>query len=187
VAAIEPESRRWTVEEFHRLAETGVFGPEERLELIDGDIVCMSPQNPPHSTAAVLTEAELARVFRRGYHLRGQKPLVLGTAAEPEPDIAVVRGSARDFRRQHPTTAALVVEVADSSLDYDRGPKAALYARAGIPEYWILNVPERVLEVHRDPDAGAGVYRSTDRLGESQAISPLAAPSAVIRISDLLP
>jgi Uma2 family endonuclease len=187
MTTIERPTRRWTVEEYHRAGEAGVFGPGERLELIEGEIVCMSPQNPPHATASDLTESALRKVFRSGYRVRVQKPLMLSAATEPEPDIAVVRGGARDYLSRHPTTAVLVVEVADSTLAFDQRAKSELYARARIPEYWVLNLPQRQLEVNLDPDPVAGQYGSTIVLGENEEVSPLAAPSAKIVVRDLLP
>src|SRR3712207_6458643 len=101
----EPVRRLWTVVEYHRAAEAGIFAPHERLELIDGEILRMSPQNPLHSAVSGLAEAALQAVFRRGYVVRIQKPLTLGTVVEPEPDIAVVRGALRDYVHRHPVTA----------------------------------------------------------------------------------
>jgi Uma2 family endonuclease len=187
MSTVDRPPRRWTVAEYHNLADMGVFGPEERLELVDGEILCMSPPKGPYATASDLTESALREVFRTGYRVRVQKPLTLGGISEPEPDIAVVRGAARDFVRSHPTTAELVVEVADTSLAFDRGPKAQLYARAGLPDYWVLNLPERVLEVYREPDAATEQYRSVTRCEEADTIAALAAPDARIRVADLLP
>jgi Uma2 family endonuclease len=183
----EPALRRWTVAEYFRAAEAGVFDPEERLELIEGEIFRMSPQDSPHTTALDLTEDVLREIFRSGYRVRTQKPLAIAADSVPEPDIAVVRGSVRDYAKAHPTTAVLVVEVADSTVWYDRNRKAPLYARAGIPEYWILNLRERALEVHRNPDQLSGKYQEITRCQEEGAISPLAAPTASISIRDLLP
>jgi Uma2 family endonuclease len=187
MATIERPARRWTVEDYHRAGDAGVFGPEERLELIEGAIFCVSPQSPPHAAASDLAASELRRALQSSYLIRGQKPLTLNAETEPEPDIAVVRGSARDYVRHHPTTALLVVEVADSSLASDQRAKAELYARADIPEYWVLNLPHRQLEVSRDPDPVAGQYRTTSVLAETETVSPLAAPSAIIAVRDLLP
>jgi len=187
MTTLEPMLRPWTVEEYHRAADAGVFHPDERLELIDGRIYQVSPQRGPHATACQLTEDLLREMFRTGYVIRGQKPLRVGGSSEPEPDVCVVRGRARDFARQHPTGAVLVVEVAESSAAMDLGPKAEQYARAGIEDYWVLLLPERALVVHRDPDASAGAYRTTQRLGENDAVAPVAASGAPIQVSDLLP
>lgn len=185
MSMVEPVTRRWTVEEYYRAAAAGVFGPEERLELVDGEIYRMSPQHGPHATACQLTEDALSRIFRRGYVVRGQKPLSLGASSEPEPDVCVVTGRVRDFARSHPTTALLVVEVADSTVQFDLGLKAATYARAGIAEYWVIVIPQRMLVLHRDPRSGQ--YGSITHHGESDTVFPLAAPTAAIRVADLLP
>jgi Uma2 family endonuclease len=187
MSVAEPMLRRWTAAEYRHAAETGVFGPEERLELIEGEIFRMPAMNGPHATASTLAEIALREIFTAGYVVRIQKPLALGEDSEPEPDVAVVRGSARDYTGDHPTTAVLVVEVADSSLSFDRTRKAPLYAQAGIPEYWILNLLERVLEVYRNPDQANGEYREITRSGENDTVSPLAAPAASIAIRDLQP
>jgi Uma2 family endonuclease len=183
----EPALRRWTVAEYHQAGDAGIFDPEERLELVNGEIYRMSPQKGPHATGSGLAEEALRAILPAGHILRIQKPLTLGEDGEPEPDIAMVRGSLRDFARQHPTTAVLIVEVADSSLAFDRVEKAKQYARAGIPEYWILNVPERLLEVHRDPDPASETYRQVTRHGENERVSPLAVPAAAILVRELLP
>jgi Uma2 family endonuclease len=187
MSVAEPKLRRWTVAEYHRAAEAGVFDPEERLELIDGEIYRMSPQKGPHATGSTLAEEALRAILPAGHLLRIQKPLTLGVEGEPEPDIAIVRGRVRDFARRHPTTAVVIVEVADSSLDFDRDQKAKQYARAGVPEYWILNLIDRVLEVYRDPDPAGEQYRHVTRHGENESVSPLVTPTASIVVRDLLP
>jgi Uma2 family endonuclease len=186
MSVAEPALRRWTVAEYHQAAAAGIFDPEERLELVNGEIYRMRPQKGPHATGSGLAEEALRAILPAGHTLRIQKPLTLGQDGEPEPDIAIVRGSVRDFARQHPTTAALVVEVADSSLSFDRAEKAKQYARAAIPDYWVLNLPERVLEVYRDPDPGNGLYRQITHYSENESVSPLAAPAAAILVRDLL-
>jgi len=112
-------------------------------------------------------------------------PLALGDDSEPEPDVAVVAGSPRDYRDAHPTTAALIVEVADASVAYDRKRKAPLYARAGIPEFWLLVLSEEKLEVYRDPSPLG--YRSRRVLGRGDTVSPLARPDVALTVDDLLP
>src|SRR5215213_4175153 len=166
--------RRWTREEYERLVEEGFFHPEERLELVDGVIYEMTPQSSDHATGIRFIQRALRSLDGEGLDLRCQLPLALGLDSEPEPDLAVVPGDPEDYRDAHPTTAVLVVEVADSSLLHDRKRKTSLYARAGIPEYWILNLTRSCLEVFRDPQDGAYTSRTVLRDGDS--ISPLARP-----------
>ena len=153
--------RRWTREEYDRLVAVGVLGEDERVQLVEGEIVEMSPQGAWHATAVRLVEEALRRAFGEGFDVRVQLPLALGPDSEPEPDVAVVRGGPRDYRDRHPTgqDTVLVVEVAESTWRFDRERKAKVYAGAGIEEYWILNLEGRVLEVYRGPE-GEGTGRS---------------------------
>jgi Uma2 family endonuclease len=121
--------------------------------------------------------------FGAGWCLRQQSPLVLGQDTDPEPDLAVVPGRPRDYAA-HPTTAELVVEVADSSLQFDTNEKRLLYARAGIRDYWVVDVSGRRLLVYRDPQAGD--YATHQALGAADAVSPLAVPGAAVLVADLL-
>jgi Uma2 family endonuclease len=181
--------RPWTRAEFERAAELGLFGPEERLELIAGEVVSkVPPQKSPHATAIRAVEEALRTAFRRGFDVRVQLPLALGPDHEPEPDVCVVRGSFRDYRHEHPTSAVLVVEVSDTTLAFDRF-KAGLYAQAGIPEYWIVNLKDNCLEVQRDPEAAAAEpfghrYRTVTRVpcDENMAVH-----GTSISVADLLP
>src|SRR4051812_33206342 len=143
IAAVE--AHHWSREEYEQLAASGMFPLERRMELIDGVIYDMAAQNSLHATGYRLVQEALRPAFPpgSGFEVRGQLPLDLGDDSAPEPDLAVVYGSIRDFRDHHPTTAVLVVEVADSSLLHDRKRKIPLYARAGIQEYWILNLVRR--------------------------------------------
>jgi Uma2 family endonuclease len=183
----EPILRRWSAEEYHRAADAGVFGPDERLELIDGEIYRMSPQKGPHLVATGLTRTVMENLFRVGWIVLVQAPLALGLESEPEPDVAVVRGAWRDFVTGPPTAAELVIEVSDSTLAFDQGTKANLYARAGIADYWIVNLPERVLEIRRRPDRAREEYQSVSRHGSGETVSPLADSTAAVAVRDLLP
>jgi len=182
----------WTVDEFQRAYDLGAFGFDVRLELIEGEIIRKMGQNEPHAWAVRAMEEALRGVFTTGYDVRCQLPLVFGARSKPEPDIAVVAGSFHDYKQAHPTTAALVVEVSDATLAMDRSTKAALYARAGIQDYWIVNLPDSVLEVHRQPaemtDQPLGHhYRSIIRLTPTDTVSPLGRPDTVVAVSALLP
>jgi Uma2 family endonuclease len=175
------------VAEYHRAADAGVFAPDERLELIDGEIIRMSPQKGPHLVVTGLTRAVMENLFSAGWIVLVQAPLALGLESEPEPDLAVVRGEWRDFVAGPPTTAELVIEVSDSTLPFDQGTKAKLYARAGIADYWIVNLPQRVLEIRRRPDPAREEYHSISRHGSEETVSPLADSAASVAVRDLLP
>jgi Uma2 family endonuclease len=178
--------------EYERLIDLGAFRPGERLELVDGALLVCEPQGGPHFTAVGLVEDALRQVFGSGWTVRAQGPIALDEDSEPEPDLAVVPGSRRDHSRSHPSHPVLIVEVADSSLAFDRSEKASLYARAGIADYWILNLSDRVLEVYREPVVAPQAqyghrYGATTTLGPRDTVSPLAAPTAAILVADLLP
>ena len=151
--------------------------------LIDGIILEQGPMNPPHALTMEVLEDTLRTVFESGWRIRDQLPLVLGQDIDPEPDIAVIAGSKRG-NSGHPTTADLVIEVSDTSLDFDTHEKRLLYARAGIRDYWVLDINSRCLLVYRDPHAGD--YTTQQVFGEADAISPLAVPSATVLVADLL-
>lgn len=183
IAAVD--THHWTREEYERLVEEGHFQPGNRVELIDGVIYEMTAQKSLHVAGVEAASEALRAVFPEGYRIRCQYPLALGHDSEPEPDVAVVSGHWSDYIDSHPTTAILVVEVADSSLYHDRKRKASLYARVRIPEYWILNLARKRLEVYRDPKDGAYTSRTVLRAGDT--VSPLSRPEASIPVTDLLP
>ena len=178
--------RRWTRDEYERLIAAGMFAHGERVELVDGEILQVTPQGSAHFTAVWLAEDAMRKSFAAGeFHVRGQAPLALKADSEPEPDVAVVRGTARDYRDAHPATALLVIEVSDTTLDHVGQRKGSLYARAGIQDYWIVNLVDRCVEVYREPDQG--FFRYTQRFLAADCISPLAAPEARVLVADLLP
>jgi Uma2 family endonuclease len=184
-------TRRWTRVEYDNLIETGFLGPGDKIELLGGQLCVSEPQNSPHARAISLGLEAIQRALASGWHVRVQMPIALDDESEPEPDLAVVSGGPRDYA-DHPSRPALVVEVADSSLALDREHKGNLYARARLPEYWIVNLADRVLEVYREPGLDAGAqygwaYRVVLTLGPDEHVTPLAAPSARIPVADLLP
>jgi Uma2 family endonuclease len=193
VSVVEPyvKTRRWRRVEYERLVDLGIF-LGERLELLDGLLVVREPQGSPHAAIVAHVGQVLALAFGAGWHPRLHAPIALDVDSEPEPDVAIVAGKALDYLGGHPSSAALVVEVADSSLRLDRRLKSGLYARAGLPEYWIVNLVDGALEVHRAPhpaaDAAYGwVYRSVEILRPPATVTPLGAVGARIPVADLLP
>ncbi|MBI2941227.1 MAG: Uma2 family endonuclease [Chloroflexi bacterium] len=184
--------RRWTREEYKRLAEVGVLHEDDPVELIEGEIVEMVPQGSGQMTGICLSETALQAAFGSGCHVRVQGPLALGLHSEPEPDLAVVSGGPRDYAAAHPGTALLVLEVAEATLSYDRQTKGSLYAQHGIPEYWILDLAHRQLEVYRDPGPVAEAefgfaYRTRMICLPGDIVSPLARPDARVAVADILP
>lgn len=185
----------WTVAQFYRAIRAGAFEYPERLELLDGEIIeHMAPQETPHIQATLLTAQCLAKVFGNGTHVRTQTPLDICGKTEPEPDVMVVKGDLRDYDARKPAASdvLLVVEVADATLRLDRARKAAIYARAGIRDYWIVNLRARTLEVYRDlrplqGDPLAFGYESITGYTEDELVTPLATPESPIRVADLLP
>ncbi len=185
-----PAPLRWSCDRFHDVWDSGAFDGTDVI-LVEGELIVMPAPNPPHTMATNLADSKLKSAFAVGYVVRVQSALVLGQSTDPIPDIAVVVGTPRDYPI-HPTTAVLVVEVADSSLDYDRGDKANLYAAGGIADYWVIDIPNRQLHVFREPAIDPAVrhghrYRQQTTSGELERVAPLAAQSTPIAVADLLP
>lgn len=191
---------RWTVPAFYKAIEAGLFAHPERLELIRGEIIeRVSPQLPPHSSGTMRAVREARRAFGVGFVVRSQMPLDVDKESEPEPDVLVVIGDESDYDRRQPRVeeVRLLIEVSDATLRRDTGSKAALYAEAGVTDYWVLNLQGRCVEVCRDPapmpdkPLGWG-YKSVKRCTEGESIAPLHAPGGTtigttIAVSDLLP
>jgi Uma2 family endonuclease len=183
-ASAEP---RYTSASYFALVEQGVLRADDRVELLEGVIVAMSPQNPRHASATTRVAAALRDALDKRAVIRVQLPLVVGTYSVPEPDVAVVSGQAADYDDAHPTTALLVVEVADSSVAEDRLTKAAIYAAANIPEFWIVNLRDDCVEVFRTPDAPARRYVETSVVHRGVHLEMVASEAAAIAVADLLP
>ncbi len=181
----------WTRSECYKLEDSGFF-QNKKIELMDGRIIEMSPIYSPHVTTVALVAEALCTAFSNEYHVREQSPLDVDESNDPLPDLAVVKGKIRDFKDHHPNEAALIVEVSDSTLRYDQRKKASLYARQGIQDYWIVNLKQRQIEVHRIPveDSSAAFWHSyadVQIYTEETSLSPLAQPNSVIAVADLLP
>jgi Uma2 family endonuclease len=187
-----PRVRRFTVDEYHRLIEDGYFAHDERFELLEGWIVAKVSRNPIHDAALSIAMKVLDRVMPTGWHARVQSGFTTADS-EPEPDLAIVRGDERDYTARHPgpADAALVIEVANTSLPEDRDLKARVYARANVGVYWIINLTDRVIEVFTDPSGPAPspayAKRQQFTIGESvPLVIPGAAPLA-IPVTDFMP
>lgn len=189
-AAGPPQPRKWTAAEFDHLGSLGCF-TGRRAYLLDGVVWEQGPMDPPHANALEkLTEAVRA-AFGPGWRFRIQTPLHLDSFNNPMPDLAVVPGRPGNYP-DHPATAALVVEVSDTTLAGDSTEKAERYASAGIPDYWIVDLKGGRLLVLRDPTPlpaglGATAYRTHLTFGPADAAAPLAAPNRPIAVADLLP
>lgn len=186
-----PRVARWTRAEYARLVGTGLFDGR-RVELIEGEILEMPALLGPHRVAVTKVGDTLRGIVGPGAFVQQQVPLAVGEGSEPEPDAAVITGAPDDYLGDAPSQAILVVEISDTTLDYDRRTRHWLYARARFQEYWIVNLVERVLEVHREPvpDPSNRVGWSHARrgvLGERETVTPLAFPQATIRVRELLP
>lgn len=182
--AIEPRARPFTVGDYYRMAEAGVLAPDERVELIEGEVIRMNPIGPPHANSVNTGNYLFVTRLGRWVTVHVQNPVRLGDLSEPEPDLTLVRKD-RDTSH-HPGAAdvALLVEVADSSLRFDRRVKLPLYARHGIVEVWILNIGERCLEVYREPTPSG--YASTGRFTEGESVAPSAFPDVTFGVDELL-
>jgi Uma2 family endonuclease len=163
-----------------------VLAERDRVELLEGVVVAMAPQNPPHAAGVARVDGAIRRLIGDGAHVRPQLSLVL-TRSVPEPDLAVVPGAADDYQTSHPSTALLMIEVADSSLAQDRLSKARIYAAAGIPEYWIVNLVDEVVEVMRDPDPPAALYRDVRSAARGERLELVALAGAALDAAELLP
>lgn len=183
--------RRWTRAEYEKLVECGVFVGEP-LELLGGQLIVGEPHGPYHASSIGRVTDAVRTIVPPEWIVRVQTPVALDDESEPEPDIAVVAGSHADYETAHPSRPALVIEVADSSVGFDRVAKGSFYARAGIQDYWIVNLVDGVLEVYREPapdaDASRGWrYRSVERLSREAYVAPVAFPGRTLPVASLLP
>ena len=180
-------SRLFSREEYYRLGELGILTPEERTELIYGRIITrMSPMGRPHSVCVIKMSDALEAAFGVGYAVEQQMAIQLANGLEPQPDVMVLPGLSDDYAdAPSPEDIRLLVEISDSTLRYDRGTKARMYAAEGIPDYWLVNLRARTLEVRRQPENGE--YQSLTVYSEGETIAPLASPDALVRVVDLLP
>jgi Uma2 family endonuclease len=187
-----PRPRLFTIEEYERAGELGVLDPDERLELLEGKTVRkISPQLTPHATCINLAQDAVYDLFGKRCVRRIQQPSNIESRSQPEPDLCVVKGPARDYLAEHPREALLIVEVADTTLRTDLGRKALLYARGAVPDYWVVNLKARTPVAHRNPVVEARSrtgYRcdTIPTLSEGETVKPIHS-SKEIKVADLLP
>lgn len=188
---VPPSQIRLTSERYLELVDHGVLGPDDRVELLEGVVVAMAPQNPRHASGVARVQEALYRALRTRTDvvIRVQLAFRAGAFSVPEPDVAIVPGTLADYDLRHPDTALLVVEVADRSLVADRLSKSRIYAAAGIPELWIVNLRADVVEVFRAPDRQAKVYAENRTYGAGDEIVSTAVSGAElrVRVADLIP
>lgn len=186
VMTVERRKRLFTVADYHRMAETGILGADERVELIEGEILQMSPIGSPHAACVDRFTRLLVRAAGDRAIVRVQNPVQLGDLSEPQPDLALLKPRPDFYAGAHPgpDDILLLVEVADSTLAYDRNRKLPLYARAGVPEVWIVDLDSRVIEAYRDP-ASQG-YREAVRKGPGASLPLPGLPGATLGVDQVL-
>jgi Uma2 family endonuclease len=176
----------FTVSGYFALVEQGYLEADDHVELLEGLVVASPPRSPLHASVIMRVDAALRTAVGERASIRVQMPLIAGPRSVPEPDIALVAGGPDDYRESHPEHALLVVEVSDSSLPHDRLTKSRVYAKAGVVEYWIVNLRERRIEVHTTPDAGKRVYKTIRDAEAGDVIELAALPGARVPVAELL-
>jgi Uma2 family endonuclease len=179
--------RRLTVAEYYRMGEAGIFAPEERVELLDGQLIQMPPGGPPHAYSVDRVTSVFHKRFDDRAYIRAQNPVTLDTWSEPEPDVMLCALPEGQYAVAHPkpSQVLLVVEVAASSLRYDAGAKLRAYALRGVREYWIVDVERGHVDVYREPSGER--YEKHERAGRGRSVAPLAFPEDAIAVNDILP
>ncbi len=177
----------YSVEDYFALVRRGVLREDDRVELLDGVIVAEPPMDPAHATGITATARALARAIGDRAVLRVQMPLIAGGFSVPAPDVAIVAGTIADYATRHPATALLVVEVAATSLPQDRLSKSRIYAGAGVPELWIVNLRDACVEISRRPDVPRRVYVDHRVARRGERLTVAAFPDVIIDADELLP
>ena len=181
----QPSPYRFSVEEFYKLGEVGIFHPRDRVELLDGEIIVMSPIGLRHVQAVSWINECLVEQHRRRYMVSPGNPVWLNEHSEPQPDMMLVPRVRKLERHPRPEDVFLLVEVSDTSLAYDRERKFAAYAKAGVREYWIVNLQQDIFEVFRQP--ADGKYQVALTFAPGQTLSPLAFEDVTVPVADIIP
>jgi Uma2 family endonuclease len=187
MATVSPPETRITSEAYLDLVARGVLGPEDKVELLEGVIVAMAPSGPLHASVVNRLQYRLHDALRGRACVRGQSSMLAGVWSVPEPDVGVFPLDAAEYEQAHPDAALLIVEVALSSLPQDRLTKSRIYAAAGVPEYWIVNLRDDVLEVHRGADRPGARYAEQATLGRGDRVALLAFPDVELEVAEVLP
>jgi Uma2 family endonuclease len=176
----------FTVDEYYRLGELGILGEDDRVELIDGQVVQVSPIKPAHAGCVCALRELLAAAVETCFLVRVQNPVRLGERTEPQPDLAVVHRRPDGYRKVHPLPGdvLLVIEVSDTTVEYDRDVKLPVYARAGIREAWLVNLPADRVEAHRDP--GPGGYANVRIARRVETVRPVLLESVTLSVEEIL-
>lgn len=184
---IEPQTHLWSIADYHQMIEAGILDEDDHVELLEGKIVCMSPQRPFHAASVQRSSNHLYEMLRGKAYIRIQLPVILGDDSEPEPDVAVVRFDQSEYSFRHPEAADiyLLIEVADSTIAKDRKQKARIYAKNRVLEYWILDVQRRQVYVFRQPEDGN--YREQLVLSSSDSIAMQSFPDVAIALDAMFP
>ena len=181
------ERKRFSVDDYYRMAEEGILSERERVELIDGEVLVMSPIGSRHAACVTRANQELVRGAGGSALVRPGNPVRLDAFNEPQPDFTLVRPRADLYESSHPgpSDVILVVEISDSSLEYDRGVKAALYARWGLVEYWVADLNAQRLWIYSSPDNGT--YRTVEERRRGDKVAPRLLPACLIPVDVFLP
>ncbi len=187
-AQLDRPRHRFTLDDYHAMAEVGILGEDDRVELIGGEVVQMAAMGARRAGCVQRLTRLLLPVLSDGVQLRVQLPVAIPDYDEPEPDLALVRAREDDYDQSHPTPAdvLLLIEVADTSLVYDRGVKLPIYARAGIPETWIADLSATSVGRHGDPDTETGAYRSVARFGLAETVRSSVLPELTLPVDSVL-
>ena len=187
--AVALTKRRFSVDEYHRMAEAGILTEKDRVELIDGEIVEMTPISSRHASVVKRLNALLTGCLGARAIVSVQDPVQLSKESEPQPDVVLLRPTPDFYAGSHPepVDTLLLIEVADTSLLQDRLSKAAIYAAAGNPDYWIVNLRDELVEVMRHPDAGEARYREVRTAARGEWLELVALPACGVAVTELLP
>ena len=184
---LEPQIRLWSIADYHQMIEARILDEDDRVELLEGKIVCMSPQRPFHAASVQRSSRLLFKLLSDRAEIRVQLPVILGNDSEPEPDLAVVRFDADEYSFRHPEVPDiyLLIEVADSTIAKDRNQKARIYGKNRVLEYWILDLQKRQVYVFRQPEEG--IYREKFILNSDNSIALQAFPDVAIALNSMFP